>query len=113
MTDNDLNLAIHQEVEGWRWCAKPGSHIMWERVSGMVSLSEMTEPRITDYCNDPVWCVQMMEKHGLSPKPRYEGTTGRYLVEWKVWQSDRPVASGSSLTRAVAIAVLQLTREGK
>ena len=91
MSDRELNLAIHQEVEGWVGHVNPNR----------------------DYCNDPVWCVQMMEKHGLSPKPRYEGTTGRYLVEWKVWQSDRPVASGSSLTRAVAIAVLQLTREGK
>lgn len=87
MSDHELNLAIHQEVEGWVGHVNPNR----------------------DYCNDPAWCVWKIEEHKLG-----------VLWRWDKWwvqrrDGDKLVSKpyDFSLTRAVALAVLRLHREGK
>lgn len=89
MTDSELNLAIHQEVEGWQeaeWC----------------DFRLMRRDAVPDYCNDPVWCVRMMEKHNLQ--------TFRDSDAWEIVDGEEILGRAPSITRAVALAVLELHR---
>lgn len=92
MSNAELNLAIHTEVEGFQW------------VVGYVA-EYGDPPCIPDYCRDPAWCVRMIEKHKVnvySQASWFEIT--RYADE---------LSRDASLPRAVALAVLMLTRQTK
>lgn len=118
MSDRELNLAIHQEVEGWHWDQWFKDYRRC-RVTDDCSYEEVHPMRhgvVPDYCNDPAWCVRMMEKHKI-------GTSYWRDPISKVWEwwaecgeedsKDYMEICDSSLTRAVALAVLRLCREGK
>lgn len=110
MTDHEINLAVHQEVEGWQPVC--GTAYEWVRHVGG-KWERMSHEPVPDYCHDAAWCVAMMEKHGMSLSP-----SGIATAKWSVSKYDETLKHpvqvyDSSLTRAVALAVLQLTREGK
>lgn len=91
MSDREINEAIFQEIE-------------------------TDDVRTTDYCNDPVWCVRMMEKHKIGTS--YWRDPISKVWEWwaergEVESTEYMEVGDLSLTRAVALAVLQLHREGK
>lgn len=94
MSDRELNLAIHQEVEGWVGHVNPNR----------------------DYCNDPAWCVRMMERHkiGVSYWQDHMSKVWEWWAECgEVESTDYMEVSDLSLTRAVALVVLQLHRKEK
>ena len=102
MTDMELNELIHVEVEGWEM-TPPTFTWKWGREGRY-------QNDVPDYGNDPAWAVAMMEKHDL-----FRGSdpyTQESLIWWNTRDSE-PIAADKSLTRAVALAVLALTREGK
>lgn len=112
MTDSELNLAIHQEVEGYRWVACPGNDTCWDNGKGYA----FSMGSVPNYCDNPVWCVRMMEEY----KVNLNWSKCYRMDEWK-WFAEHGEpgtesyieVSDPSLTRAVALVVLQLTREGK
>ena len=86
MSDKELNIAIYWEVN-----------------------DDSKIPYGHDFVNDPAWCVAMMEKHRLG--------LDYQAVEWAVGYAEDPenpgfylTARDESLTHAVALAVLELTR---
>lgn len=89
MTDKQLNLAIHTEVEGY-------------------NREPILFNTLPDYCHNSEWCVAMIEEHKFILTHR-----AGHGVLWAVYEkygSDALVVDQESLTRAVALAVLEITR---
>lgn len=105
MSDADLNLACHTEVEGWE------REIKWWRKSIRKGY-HTTTMKVPDYCHDPAWCVAMQEKYKFHPEwlPLVKTWLIRACTEKGVL--GRTLSEGKLFTRAVALAVLALHREG-
>lgn len=96
MTDKQLNLAIHTEVEGY-------------------NREPILFNTLPDYCHNSEWCVQMIEKHRLGLLPHNDYPGRGFLWEAYYGTPDpygggRPHVEDPCLTRAVALAVLEITR---
>lgn len=101
MTDQELNRAIHTEVEGWQWVAD-SSTVAWKR--GASDWSDTCTP--PDYCHDAAWCLDKLKTLGLS-------------IDCYNYLTDKPVCivqTGMTALikdvdpcRAIALAVLELT----
>lgn len=108
MKDRELNLAIHQEVEMWHWDQwfKDYRRCRTEDDCSYEEVHPMRGGQVPDYCHDAVWCLRMMEKHKLIvdcySEPPVTINTGRGKL-----------IRDPSLTRAVALAVMAIHREGK
>lgn len=103
MTDAELNLAIHTEVELWEpYNTMPDGTVLYVNPDKNLGY----QPMGIDYCHDRAWCNAKQEKHKLEPMWHIGWT-------WRVYLWNHPgecVGNDSSLCRAIALAVLELHR---